>query len=203
MKKRVFDVLLASVLAAPALPVAACVAAGVALTLGRPVVFTQKRRGKDDELFTIYKFRSMTDARDADGNLLPDQQRKTRFGRFIRATGLDELPQLLNILKGDMSFVGPRPRSLSFANDIPDAYKDILSVKPGLTGPSQITMLRRGRVLPAQEKLKLDWDYAARPDSLRQDMKAIVQTLPVFVRGSGSDIGRKPTAQPWEVSPPF
>lgn len=192
MKKRVFDVTLASLLAPFALPVMAVLAAGVATSVGRPVIFAQQRRGKNDEIFTIYKFRSMTDARDGAGELLPDRERTTRFGRFMRVTGLDELPQLYNILKGDMSFVGPRPRSFCAHNNnnIPDTHKNILSVSPGLTGPAQIERIKVRHDLSLQEKLKLDWDYAAQPESLRRDMSLIAKTLPIFLRGNGSDRDR-------------
>lgn len=193
MKKRVFDISLAAVITPFALPVMAAVSAGVAISVGWPIIFTQQRRGKNDEPFTIYKFRSMTNARDDTGRLLPDAQRMTRFGRFIRMIGLDELPQLFNIFKGDMSFVGPRPRSLQAHdknNDIPEMYKNILSISPGLTGPAQVERMRAKRVLSLQEKLKLDWDYATRPVSLKSDLRVIAQTLPIFIRGNGSSSDR-------------
>lgn len=192
MKKRVFDVTFATLLTPLALPLMAAIAVGVAATAGRPVIFAQQRRGKNDEIFTIYKFRSMTDARDAEGNLLPDKDRTTRFGRFMRITGLDELPQLFNILKGDMSFVGPRPRSFCAHNNnsIPDTHKNILSIAPGLTGTAQIERIKVRHDLSLQEKLKLDWDYAAQPESLRRDIGVIAKTLPIFLRGNGSDRDR-------------
>ena len=109
MKKRIFDVFLSSTMIVACAPVMGVLIAGTALTLGRPIYFKQKRIGKDGMPFDILKIRSMTDARDEEGNLLPDAQRMTRFGKLIRKVGIDELPQLYNILKGDMSFVGPRP----------------------------------------------------------------------------------------------
>ena len=107
--KRAFD-FIASLLALVLLsPLLALIASLVRLKLGSPVLFRQRRPGLHGEPFTIYKFRTMTDARDAQGNLLPDAQRLTPFGRFLRSTSLDELPELFNVLKGDMSLVGPRP----------------------------------------------------------------------------------------------
>lgn len=192
MKKRAFDISLAVIMTPFALPVMAALSVGVALSLGRPVIFSQQRRGKDDVPFTIYKFRSMTDARDRAGNLLPDADRVTRFGRFMRLTGLDELPQLFNIAKGDMSFVGPRPRSFcaNTLNIIPDTHKNILSLSPGLTGPAQVERIKRQRNLSLQEKLKLDWEYASQPPSLKRDLGLMVDTLPIFVRGNGSEQDR-------------
>ena len=193
MQKRVFDVFLAAFLTPIALPMMAVVAASVAVSVGHPVIFAQQRRGRNDELFTIYKFRSMTDARDEAGQLLPDAERVTRFGRFMRMTGLDELPQLFNILKGDMSFVGPRPRSFCKhnENDIPDTHRNILSISPGLTGPAQVERIKARHDLSLQEKLKLDWDYATQPASVRRDLSYIAQTLPIFLRGNGSERDRQ------------
>ena len=107
--KRAFD-LIASLLALALLsPLLGLIALLVRLKLGSPILFRQQRPGLHGEPFTIYKFRTMTDARDAQGNLLPDAERLTSLGRFLRSTSLDELPELLNVLKGDMSLVGPRP----------------------------------------------------------------------------------------------
>lgn len=109
------------------------------LFLGRPVIYKQARPGKNHKIFNIYKFRSMSNKKDANGNLLPDEQRITRFGKFLRKTSIDELPQLFNILKGDMSFVGPRPRLIKdmvfYEQDIYKFYE----ITPGLTGPTQTT----------------------------------------------------------------
>lgn len=107
--------------------------------LGRPAIYKQARPGKNHKVFNIYKFRSMNNKKDKDGNLLPDEQRITAFGKFLRKTSIDELPQLFNILKGDMSFVGPRPR---LVKDMMFYEKDTFKyyvVRPGLTGPTQVT----------------------------------------------------------------
>ena len=109
------------------------------LFLGRPAIYKQARPGKNHKVFNIYKFRSMNNKKDKDGNLLPDEQRITAFGKFLRKTSIDELPQLFNILKGDMSFVGPRPRLVKdmmfYENEVFKYYV----VRPGLTGPTQVT----------------------------------------------------------------
>lgn len=115
--------------------------------LGSPVLFTQDRPGKGEKVFKLYKFRTMTDARDKDGNLLPDKDRLTKFGRMLRATSLDELPEMWNILKGDMSLIGPRPLLVSYLPYYTDEEKLRHTVRPGLTGLAQVS----GRNM-------LDWD---------------------------------------------
>lgn len=107
--------------------------------LGRPVIYKQARPGKNHKIFNIYKFRSMSNKKDKDGNLLPDEQRITKFGQFLRKTSLDELPQLFNILKGDMSIVGPRPRLVKDMMFYPEEVFKYYIVTPGLTGPTQTT----------------------------------------------------------------
>lgn len=111
----------------------------VRLKLGSPAVFTQERPGKNEKIFKLYKFRSMTDARDKDGKLLPDDVRLTAFGRKLRSTSLDELPELFNILKGDMSLIGPRPLLISYLPYYTEREKLRHSVRPGLTGLAQVS----------------------------------------------------------------
>lgn len=106
---------------------------------GRPVIYKQARPGKNRKIFYIYKFRSMSNKKDKDGNLLPDEQRMTKFGKFIRKTSLDELPQLFNILKGDMSIVGPRPRQVKDMVFYDEEVMKYYIIRPGLTGPTQTT----------------------------------------------------------------
>ena len=126
----------------------ALVAILVRIKLGSPVIFKQKRPGKDEKIFTLYKFRSMTDERDENGELLPDSIRLTKFGRFLRKTSLDELPEAINILKGEMSVVGPRPLAVSYLPYYNDNEKHRHDILPGLTGWAQVN----GRTAIAWEK---------------------------------------------------
>ena len=135
--------------------------------------------GKDEKLFNIYKFRSMTNARDEQGNLLSDEQRLTRFGRFLRKTSLDELPQLFNVIKGDMSMVGPRPRSFDVKEcaTYSDEVRKRFSVRPGITGLTQIG----GRDTLTREQVhKLDMEYIENI-SFANDAKIFVKTIPAVL----------------------
>jgi len=124
--------------------------------LGRPVVFSQQRPGLNEEIFTIYKFRTMTTETDKDGNLLPDSVRLTKFGRFLRSTSMDELPELLNIVKGEMSFVGPRPLLPEYLPLYNETQRQRHSIRPGLTGLAQIS----GRnSISWESKFDLDLEY--------------------------------------------
>lgn len=116
----------------------AIVAILVRVKLGSPVIFRQKRPGKDEKIFTLYKFRSMSDERDESGELLPDEVRLTKFGKFLRKTSLDELPEAINILKGDMSVVGPRPLAISYLPYYNEQEKHRHDILPGLTGWAQV-----------------------------------------------------------------
>lgn len=137
--KRLFDLVSASVLLLCISPLILVLAYRVKKNLGSPVIFSQIRPGKDGKLFCLYKFRTMTDGRDKDGNLLPDDQRMTDFGRKLRATSLDELPELINIIKGDMSVVGPRPQLVRDMVFFTEEEMKRQSVLPGLTGLAQIS----------------------------------------------------------------
>lgn len=120
------------------LPVMAVIAVLVRIKFGRPVIFKQPRPGKNERIFTLYKFRTMTDKKNKNGELLPDEQRLPKFGKLLRATSLDELPELFNILKGDMSFVGPRPLLVEYLPFYSREQRQRHNVKPGLTGLAQI-----------------------------------------------------------------
>ncbi len=119
-------------------PVIIIVAILVRIKLGSPIIFKQNRPGKDERIFKLYKFRSMSDKKDEDGKLLPDTERLTKFGKILRATSLDELPELVNIFKGDMSLIGPRPLAVSYLPYYNEEEKHRHDVRPGLTGLAQI-----------------------------------------------------------------
>ena len=154
-------------------PALAVTAVLVRIKLGKPVVFCQERPGKDEKIFKMYKFRTMTNTCDEEGNLLPDEKRLTPFGRMLRKTSLDELPELFNIFKGDMSIVGPRPLLCSYLPYYTEREKKRHSVMPGLTGLAQVN----GRnMLAWDERLELDVRYAENITFIG-DMKIIVRTV--------------------------
>lgn len=148
--------------------------------LGSPVLFTQDRPGKDEKIFKLYKFRTMTDERDENGELLPDEVRLTKFGKWLRSTSLDELPEVFNILKGDMSVVGPRPQLVRDMVFMTDEQRKRHSVLPGLTGLAQVN----GRnAIAWEDKLDRDLKYIERITFLG-DMKIILQTVAKVLKKS-------------------
>jgi sugar transferase EpsL len=179
--KRTIDVVGASVLLIVLSPVIALVAALVALRLGRPVIFRHERPGRNARPFTLLKFRTMTDARGPEGELLPDEDRLTAFGRRLRATSLDELPELWNVLRGDMSLVGPRPLLTEYLPHYTPRQLRRHEVRPGVTGWAQVN----GRNdLPWSEKLELDVWYVEHR-SLWLDIAILLRTLAVPFRRRG------------------
>ncbi len=158
----------------------AVVALFVRIKLGSPVLFTQERPGKDERIFKLYKFRTMTDARDANGALLSDDLRLTTFGRLLRKSSLDELPEMLNILKGDMSFVGPRPLLVSYLPWYTEEERRRHDVRPGLTGYAQV----HGRnTSPWNERLAYDVQYADRI-TFWGDIKILLLTVVKTIKRS-------------------
>lgn len=154
-------------------PVFLIVAILVRIKLGSPILFTQERPGKDEKIFKIYKFRTMTDKRDAEGKLLPDAERLTTFGKILRSTSLDELPELFNIAKGDMALVGPRPLLTQYLPYYREAERERHAIRPGLTGLAQI----RGRnYLMWDERIGLDVQYAQHITFIG-DVKIILETV--------------------------
>jgi lipopolysaccharide/colanic/teichoic acid biosynthesis glycosyltransferase len=138
VSKRIFDYLLILIFSPVLVPILALIALIVAVRLGRPVIFRQERAGFRGRPFTIYKFRSMSDARDKRGNLLPDEKRLTRFGKFLRASSMDELPELWNVLKGEMSIIGPRPLLVSYLERYNPEQARRHDVLPGISGWAQV-----------------------------------------------------------------
>ena len=173
----------------------ALIALMVRIKLGSPVIFKQKRPGKDGKIFELRKFRTMTNERDASGKLLPDTQRLTKFGRFLRSTSLDELPEIWNILKGDMSIVGPRPLAVSYLPYYTNKEKHRHDVRPGLTGWAQVN----GRnSISWDDKFRYDVEYVEKI-SFAKDVKILFLTVKkVFVR-EGIGQGEQQPENLWEV----
>ena len=179
--KPFLDRTLAALLLLPAAPVMLILAALIYVTMGAPVLFRQWRPGKDGKIFTIYKFRTMTDERDEAGELLPDAERLKGVGRFIRSTSLDELPQLINVLKGEMSFVGPRPLLEEYLPLYTARQRRRHEVLPGITGWAQVN----GRnAISWEEKFEHDVWYVEH-QSFALDMKIVWLTLLKVLKKEG------------------
>lgn len=179
--KRAVDLIAAGAGLMATAPVLAVAAAAVKASTGGPIFFRQQRPGLHGKPFTILKFKTMTDARGADGQLLPDAERLTTVGRFIRATSLDELPQLVNVLKGEMSLVGPRPLLMRYLERYDARQARRHEVKPGITGLAQV----RGRnALSWPEKFELDVQYVERW-SLLLDARILGETVLTVLRRDG------------------
>jgi sugar transferase EpsL len=171
--KRIFDLILIIPALVVLVPVLAAAALVVRIKLGSPVLFRQMRPGFQGKPFELYKFRTMTDARGHDGALLPDAARLTRFGQFLRAASLDELPELLNVLKGDMSLVGPRPLLMKYLERYSPKQARRHEVRPGITGWAQVN----GRnAITWEEKFNLDVWYVDN-QSFWLDIKIIFLTI--------------------------
>lgn len=183
--KRFIDILCSGIALLVLLPIMAIIAVLIRTKLGSPVLFTQDRPGKSEKVFKMYKFRSMSDARDKDGNLLPDDVRLTSFGRKLRSTSLDELPELFNILKGDMSIVGPRPLLVEYLPYYTDEERHRHDVLPGLTGWAQVN----GRNITVwDERLQQDIYYVNNV-SFSLDCKIVWMTIYKVINRSDILVG--------------
>lgn len=179
--KRILDFILSLIAIIVLSPVMLVVAVLVRIKLGSPVLFKQQRPGKDEKIFRMYKFRTMTDEKDAEGRLLPDEKRLTRFGKMLRSTSLDELPEFFNILKGDMSIVGPRPLLVAYLPLYNERQKHRHDVRPGFTGLAQVN----GRNSISWEE-KFEWDvrYVEHVTFL-EDCRIILKTVKVVLAREG------------------
>ena len=179
--KRPLDFFLASIALIVLSPIILVTALLVRIKLGSPVLFSQERPGLNEKIFRIYKFRTMTDKRDENGNLLPDSERLTKFGKILRSTSLDELPELINIAKGDMAIIGPRPLLVRYLPYYTEEERHRHDVRPGLTGLSQV----HGRNYSSwQERFSYDLSYVNRITFVG-DVKIILDTIKAVLSRSG------------------
>lgn len=194
MLKRIFDLALTLLGLLLLSPLFLIVGLLVYARLGRPVIFKQVRPGLHGEPYTMYKFRSMTNEKDKDGNLLPNEERLTSFGQKLRSTSLDELPELINVLKGDMSLVGPRPLKMQYLSRYSEEQYRRHEVKPGITGWAQI----HGRnKVDWQERFKMDVWYVDNR-SLWLDIRIIVKTLGTVLSQEGVSPEENLIAKPFQ-----
>lgn len=191
--KRPMDFVLSLLAISILSPIFLIVAILVRIKLGSPIIFKQKRPGLNEKIFTMYKFRTMTDERDEKGELLPDSVRLTKFGKFLRSTSLDELPELINILKGEMSFVGPRPLLVQYLPLYNDHQKRRHEVRPGLSGWAQVN----GRnAISWEEKFVLDIEYIDNI-SFIGDWKIILLTIKKSLIREGINSETAATMEPF------
>ena len=192
--KRLLDVLLSGAALAVLSPLLLIVAGLVRVKLGSPVIFCQERPGRNERIFKLYKFRSMTDARDENGELLPDAVRLTAFGRFLRSTSLDELPELWNIFRGDMSIVGPRPLLVKYLPLYNEEQRHRHDVRPGLTGLAQVN----GRnAITWEDRFIYDVRYVSRITAWG-DLKILLQTVSSVMRREGISSGTSATMEEFQ-----
>ena len=184
--KRPLDLILSSLALVVLSPVMGVTALLVRRKLGSPVLFRQERPGRGEKIFALYKFRSMTDARDAEGNFLPDDVRLTRFGRLLRSTSLDELPELFNIIRGDMALVGPRPLLKEYLPYYTEEERHRHDVRPGLTGWAQVN--GRNAIGSWEERFRYDLEYVHHI-SLAMDLKVLFLTVYKVVKRSDIQVG--------------
>lgn len=189
--KRFIDFLLATCAILILSPLLLIIAVLVKTKLGSPIIFKQQRPGLNEKVFWMYKFRTMTDEKNSEGELLPDDMRLTKLGKFLRATSLDELPELINIIKGDMSIVGPRPQLIRDMTFMDVEQRKRHTVLPGLTGWAQVNG-RNG--ITWEEKLSLDLEYIQKI-SLINDLKIILLTIKQVIIRDGISAEGMETAE--------
>jgi lipopolysaccharide/colanic/teichoic acid biosynthesis glycosyltransferase len=193
--KRLLDILISLCAIVILSPVYLILFILVRMKLGSPALFTQERPGKNEKIFKLYKFRSMTDERDEKGELLPDEVRLTRFGKILRATSLDELPELFNILKGEMSLIGPRPLLVRYLPYYTAKERHRHDVRPGLTGLAQVN----GRnALGWEARFEYDLEYIEHC-SLLMDIKVLAMTAGKVLKRSGTLSGADQTVADFDV----
>lgn len=171
--KRILDFIISLIALILLMPLIAIIHLLVLIKLGKPAIFKQKRPGKNEKIFTLYKFRTMSNQKDESGNLLPDFKRLTKFGRFLRSTSLDELPELINIIKGDMAIVGPRPQLIKDMIFMTEEQRRRHLVRQGLTGLAQINGRNN---ITWEEKINYDLEYIKKITFLN-DLKIVIKTI--------------------------
>lgn len=171
--KRLLDIVLSLIAIIITLPIFLIIGILVLIFLGKSAIFRQKRPGKNEKIFTMYKFRTMSNKKDKDGNLLPNELRITKFGNFLRKTSLDEIPEFINILKGDMSFVGPRPLRADYLPLYNKEQKHRHDIRPGLTGLAQVSGRNN---ITWSEKFKYDLEYVNNI-TFQNDLKIVFLTI--------------------------
>lgn len=187
--KRFFDIILSLIAIIILSPVYLIISILVFIFMGWPILFKQPRPGKNEKIFNMYKFRTMTNKKDKDGNLLPDEQRLPKFGRFLRKTSLDELPEMFCILTGTMSFIGPRPLLVEYLPYYTKEEHHRHDVRPGLTGLAQAN----GRNLVNwDDRFKLDLEYVNNV-SLKMDLSIVMKTISIVLKREGITDGKTET----------
>lgn len=179
--KRILDIILSLIAIIITLPIFLIVGILVLIFIGQPAIFRQKRPGKNEKIFTMYKFRTMTNKKDVNGNLLPDELRLTKLGKFLRKTSLDEIPEFINILKGDMSFVGPRPLLVEYLPYYKEEEHHRHDVRPGLTGLAQVNGRNN---LDWNDKFQKDLEYVNNITFIN-DVKIIIDTIKIVFKREG------------------
>lgn len=196
--KRFIDILLSGIALILLSPVLLIVALLVRTKLGSPVLFKQERPGKNEKIFTLYKFRTMTDEKDENGQFLPDEIRLTEFGKMLRSTSLDELPELINIFKGEMSIIGPRPLLVKYLPLYNEEQKHRHDVRPGLTGLAQIN----GRnAITWEKKFEYDVEYVKNL-SFALDCKIFFGTIKAVLKREGISSATDATMEAFKGTPP-